>query len=145
MKNIYFQCKNCERKISKEKVIGTLYRNHCPHCLYSIDIDLSPGDRNSKCKGVMMPIGLTFKKEGKDKYGKQRQGELMIIHECKKCKKFSINRIAGDDNSDSILQIFKNSQLLNLLKLKSLKDNGIKPLNENDRKEILRQLFGDLK
>ncbi len=107
MKNIYFQCENCKREISKERIIGTLYRNHCPHCLYSIDVDLSPGDRNSKCKGVMVPIGLTFKEEGKDKYGNHRQGELMIIHECKKCKKFSINRIAGDDNSDSILQILK--------------------------------------
>ncbi len=138
-------CIKCNKEIKNSKLIGTMHRNHCPHCLYSIDFDLNPGDRNSKCKGVMVPIGLTFKEEGKDKYGNRRQGELMIIHECKKCKKISINRIAGDDNSDSILQIFKNSQSLDSSKLKRLKDNEIKPLKEKNRKEILRQLFGDLK
>ncbi len=138
-----FKCKNCNRLVYHSKIIGTCNRNHCPYCLYSIDIDLNSGDRKSKCKGVMEPIGLTFKEEGKDKYGKKRQGEIMVIHECQKCKKISINRIAGDDNPDSILKIFKKSQSIDFSKLKQLKNNNIKILTENNRKEILRQIFGN--
>lgn len=138
-----FQCKKCNRLISLSKNIGTLHRNHCPYCLYSVDVDSNSGDRKSKCKGIMSPIGLTFKKEGKDKYGNPRQGELMIIHFCQKCEKISINRIAGDDNPDSIIEVFKKSQLLDSFKLEKIKENNIDLLNKKNEKEILRQIFGD--
>jgi hypothetical protein len=43
----------------------------------------------------MKPIGLTLKKDG----------ELMVVHLCLNCGKISCNRIAGDDNSYSIVQL----------------------------------------
>ncbi len=64
----------------------------------------------------MKPIGLTFKWEGVDKYNNLREGELMLIHECTGCGKISINRIAADDNEETILKVFDESQKLPLQK-----------------------------
>ncbi len=142
MENKKLNCENCNKEIFFKKNIGTSHRNHCPWCLYSVHLDLIPGDRNSKCKGKMKPIALTFKKEGeKRNYGK-RQGELMIIHECQKCAKISINRIAGDDNPDSIIKIFNNSLNITEQKEKSLKKQDIQVLIKKDKQEMLNQLFG---
>jgi len=106
-----------------------------------VDKDRS-GDRQSDCHSLMKPIGLTFKKEGVDRYGKPRQGEIMIVHQCLGCGKISINRIAGDDDPDMILKIFEDSQKMDLAKKKLLKEKGIRILEEKDKKEILAQLFG---
>ncbi len=137
-----FQCKNCGRLIIISETIGTRHRNHCPFCLYSVDVDLKSGDRKSECRGTMEPIGLTLKHEGKDKYGKERKGELMLVHKCLLCGKISINRIAGDDNPDEIMNIFKKSQKLNSEKKKQLEEEGIDVLSEKDEIEIKTQLFG---
>ena len=90
----------------------------------------------------MAPIGLTFKQEGMNKYGGKRQGELMIVHQCLKCKKISINRIAGDDKSEAILKIFRNSKKINSEKISQIEQNNIKLLTEENKQEIFRQLFG---
>ena len=90
----------------------------------------------------MKPIGLTFKQEGIDKYGLLRQGELMLIHECLGCGKISINRIAGDDNPETILRVFEESQGLPSGKKELLKRSGIEIISEGDRKKIIIQLFG---
>jgi len=90
----------------------------------------------------MKPIGLTFKQEGTDRYGMPRQGELMLIHECAKCGKISINRIAGDDNPEAILKIFEESQGLSSEKRDSLKRNGIETIPKEGREKIITQLFG---
>lgn len=90
----------------------------------------------------MKPIGLTFKLEGVDKYGKLRQGELMLIHECANCRKVSINRIAADDNSEVILKVFEKSQKLDLKKKNQLKRGGIRILSRKMREKILNQLLG---
>lgn len=85
----------------------------------------------------MGPIGLTFKKEGVDKYGKERQGEIMLIHRCEKCGKVVINRLAGDDQTSEIMSLFENS------KSKKFEDpKEIKILREEDRGEVRAQLFG---
>ncbi len=139
-----FQCNNCGKLISISKTTGTMHRNHCPFCLTSKHLDLKlPGDRKSKCNGIMNPIGLTFKHEGKkDKYGKEKKGELMIVHECRKCGKISINRVAGDDNPNSILNVFKKSLSLNLSKIDLLKSQKIDVLSLKNEKEIKTQIFG---
>ena len=125
-----FKCLDCGKDIPL-LALGTKHRNHCCFCLSSLHLDSGTGDRESSCKGIMKAIGLTFKDEGLDKYGKKKQGELRIIHECVKCKKKSVNRIAGDDNPDSIIKVFK----------KSINKN--KPfLSQEDEKEVYRQLFG---
>lgn len=114
-----FICKNCKKVVNKTP-IGTCNRNHCPFCLWSLHVDERSGDRKSTCFGLMEPIGLAFKDEGLDKYGKKRQGEIMIVHKCQKCGKENKNRIAGDDDPKAILEICE----------------------EKDKKEVSRQLFG---
>jgi DNA-directed RNA polymerase subunit RPC12/RpoP len=99
-------CLNCKREIPDNKLIGTANRNHCPFCLWSRHLDLNiPGDRKATCHGLMEPIGITFKDEGFDKWGKKKQGEIMLIHKCMVCGKISKNRIAGDDEPEKILEI----------------------------------------
>ena len=89
---------------------------------------------------MMEPIGLTFKHEGWDKWGRQRQGEIMIVYKCQKCGKISINRIAGDDNSQAILALLnkKNGQEL----VGKFRDQRIELIGEKDKKEVKNQLFG---
>ncbi len=90
----------------------------------------------------MEPIGLTFKKEGFDKYGKSRQGELMIIHQCQDCGQISINRLAADDEPQMVLKIFEESKKLEKETLEKIKNENIELLTEEDEKEISTQLFG---
>jgi len=131
-----FKCINCKKEVKEDGYIGTRNRNHCPYCLYSQHLDENiPGDRKSKCKGKMTPIGLTFKKRKVDKYGKEKVGEIMIIHKCEKCNAVSTNRIAGDDNPDEIVKILENS--------KDKKIDGVEILTEKDKKEVKKQLFGE--
>jgi hypothetical protein len=123
-------------------MIGTRNRNHCPHCLWSKHVDKNPGDREAQCGKGMEPIGLTFKHEGTDKYGQPRQGELMIVHRCTEDGKISINRIAGDDNPERILEIFHKSPTLDENIKNELKKIGIDLLDSKDEAEIKLQLFG---
>lgn len=138
-----FKCLNCRKQVSLLNLIGSEHRNHCPSCLYSQHLDLDvPGDRKSECKQKMEPIGITLKHEGVDKYGKVKEGELMIIHKCLKCSKISINRVAGDDNGEEILKVFKKSKDLAKQIKEDLQKNNIKLLQEKDKDVIYRQLFG---
>ena len=138
-----FKCCNCGKLVFFSEFIGTEHRNHCPFCLWSKHVDLEePGDRKADCRAGMKPIGLTFKQEGTDKYGRPRPGELMIIHECAGCGKISINRIAGDDNPETILKIFEVSQGLLPEKQDSLKRSGIEIISKEEREKIITQLYG---
>jgi len=138
-----FRCCGCGQWVSFLEFMGTAHRNHCSFCLWSKHVDLEkPGDRKSECQAGMKPIGLTFKHEGEDKYGKLRQGELMLIHECV-CGKISINRIAGDDNSEAILKAFEESQK-HPKKWDQLKRKGIEILLSGKREKIFIQLFGEV-
>lgn len=142
-KNQDFICFHCKRKVFYDRRIGTKYRNHCPYCLWSKHLDLDePGDRKSACQDEMEPIGLTFKQEGINKYGKAKQGELMLIHQCLKCDKISINRLAADDNSQAILEVFEKSKQLASEETQKLLKKGIEVLAEKDKKGIVTQLFG---
>ena len=66
----------------------------------------------------------------------------MLIHECVKCGKISINRIAGDDDPEAILKVFEESQGLPSEKKGSLERNGIEVISEGEREKIIIQLFG---
>lgn len=85
----------------------------------------------------MKPIGLTFKHEGIDRYGKLRQGEIMVIHRCLGCDKLSINRVAADDSHKAILDLLSKDGK------KDLKDVGIKVLSQKDFREVKKQLLGN--
>lgn len=138
-----FECSNCHKWIPITNKMGTSNRNHCPYCLYSKHVDLKiPGDRKASCQALMKPIGLTFKQEGVDKYGKPRQGELMLIHSCTKEDKISINRVAADDNPESILELFRSSSLLENNIKKELINSQIILLTEENETEVKKQLYG---
>lgn len=80
--NCSFLCENCGREVVP--LTNGSYRNHCPYCLYSKHVDDIPGDRLSKCKGLMKPVGLEFKpKKG-----------FQIVHECIKCGVRKVNKVA---------------------------------------------------
>jgi len=49
-------------------------------------VDIMPGDRMSKCRGLMKPVKLKYK-SGKG---------FQIIHKCLRCGEGSLNRIAED-------------------------------------------------
>ncbi len=138
-----FRCEHCGSFVPISRFMGTAHRNQCPACLWSKHVDWRfAGDRKSACLGLMEPVGLTFKEEGTDKYGKPRRGELMIVHHCLECHKFSLNRIAADDEPKAILELFEKSQSLPDEMKKEIEKQGIKLLKEEDREEIKVQLFG---
>ena len=92
--NVCFICRHCRKPVSPE-CAGTQHRNHCPQCLSSLHLDNRPGDRASRCGGVMEPIGVWVRKGG----------EWAIIHRCRVCGVLSSNRIAADDNAMLLMSL----------------------------------------
>ncbi len=140
-----FHCCHCNQWVPFTNSMGTKHRNHCPFCLWSKHVDDQiSGDRASECQANMKPIGLTFKHEGVDKYGRLRQGEIMIVHECTACDEISINRIAADDISEAILSIFQDSLELHQNKKVQLEQKGIQLISLEKKDVVMKQLFGKL-
>ena len=71
MKDEEFICLNCGSKVSK---LNYSARDHCNHCLYSVHVDVNPGDRANTCKGTLVPIGI-------EKF----KNTYKIIYKCDKC------------------------------------------------------------
>ena len=95
IKNIEdFTCAHCGAEVK-----GTGYTNHCPECLYSLHVDVNPGDRASACGGLMAPIAF----EG-------TSDALAIIHCCEKCGYKKRNKMSPDDNLDTMVNLI-NKQL----------------------------------
>jgi hypothetical protein len=83
-----FRCKHCKTMVGVP-LSGGKHRNHCPLCLYSRHVDRRmPGDRAANCRSMMEPVGITTR----------RDGEQMLVHECRGCGVIRHNRIAADDN-----------------------------------------------
>lgn len=89
-----FICVNCGKQVEK---LNYTSRNHCPHCLHSLHVDIVPGDRANECKGILKPIAI----EDNAKKG------YVIVHKCSKCGEIKRNKSAEDDNFDEILKIAK--------------------------------------
>ena len=138
-----FRCGHCHNLVSAAHLLsGVNNRNHCPYCLWSCHLDLfSAGDRLSACKGQMKPIGLTMKK-GRNKYRLGERGELMLVHECAECRTLSINRIAADDDSENILNIFQDSFLYGHQMRQSCEGQGIVMLEAEATEMVYKQLYG---
>lgn len=130
-----FVCVHCGKWVPIHRHMGTINRNHCPLCLWSKHVDKVKGDRRAECLGEMKPIGLTFKQEG------GKQGELMLVHECTKCGRISINRIAGDDENDALMGLFHMS-VSNVELRTMLATQNIALLSASDTAEVEVQLFG---
>lgn len=87
-----FICVNCNSKVERLKYTS---RDHCNHCLYSIHIDITPGDRANDCLGILVPINVVeTSKKGK-----------VIIYRCNKCGAEVRNIVAEDDSSEAIYKI----------------------------------------
>ena len=137
-----FRCLHCHTIVSAATWLsGVQNRNHCPYCLWSCHLDLfAAGDRLSACKGQMKPIGLTMKKN-RNKYRLDGRGELMLIHTCTECGDLSINRIAADDDSDSVIEIFHASESLNQQIRLACQTQGIIILD--DAESVYAQRYGE--
>ena len=137
-----FLCKLCNVYVSSTTFLsGVQNRNHCPYCLWSRHLDLyTTGDRLSACKSPMKPIGLTTKATNK-KYGSDR-GELMLIHLCTDCESLSINRIAADDDPETIYDIFQISFRMEDAMKRHLETEGIRVLHATEGDMVHGQLFG---
>lgn len=89
-----FVCQNCQ-KVVQPLVVSS--RNHCPYCLYSLHVDINPGDRENDCKGLLVPIHVELNpKKGK-----------VIVFKCQKCGKIVKNKSAVDDSEKAILDIMR--------------------------------------
>lgn len=89
-----FICKVCGREVVPQGA-GSDHRNHCPNCLTSLHVDLTPGDRAADCGGYMDAVAVWVRKNG----------EWAIIHRCRMCGAFRSNRIAADDNPMKLMSI----------------------------------------
>ena len=87
-----FICAHCGKEV---KPLGYTSRNHCPHCLYSLHVDINPGDRANSCKGLQIPVGV----ENNPKKG------YVILYKCSLCGAETKNKSAQDDDFDEILKV----------------------------------------
>ncbi len=95
--NTSFVCQFCAAYVPACTNGG--YRNHCPYCLWSVHLDVQPGDRSSDCRGPMEPVGLT----------RPRGKGLAVVHRCTRCGVRRVNRIADEtdvpDDLDIVLRL----------------------------------------
>ncbi len=89
-RNEGFACLQCGRTNKPQE---KSCRNHCISCLFSRHMDEDvPGDRKSKCQGLMKPVALEYSSQ---------KGQI-IVHECEGCKKSMRNKVAPDDEQESL-------------------------------------------
>ncbi|MCK4514649.1 MAG: RNHCP domain-containing protein [Spirochaetaceae bacterium] len=74
---------------------GTNHRNHCSHCLWSLHVDVRPGDRAHLCCSPMEPIAIWV----------LASGERRIVHRCTRCGVLKANRVAGDDDDTVVTSL----------------------------------------
>lgn len=80
-----FACGHCGAEV--RPLANGSVRNHCPVCLWSLHVDVFPGDRANPCRGPMRPVGV-------DQSGKKG---WMIVHRCETCGFTGRNKAALDD------------------------------------------------
>lgn len=90
-----FVCEKC-----KTKVKGDGYTDHCPTCLWSKHVDISPGDRKASCKGMMEPSSVNIKGDG-----------FIIYYRCIRCGLENRVKSTSKDNTEEIIKINKKSFL----------------------------------
>ncbi len=83
--NNAFTCAHCGIVVQPLK--NGSVRNHCPSCLYSLHVDVNPGDRASRCGGILEPIAVDY--DGKKGW--------IVVHRCQTCGTERRNKAALDD------------------------------------------------
>ena len=67
-----FVCLHCGEMVLP---MGKSSRDHCPKCLYSLHVDILPGDRANPCRGKLKPVQcLPDAKKG-----------FILVYRCEKC------------------------------------------------------------
>jgi DNA-directed RNA polymerase subunit RPC12/RpoP len=89
-----FVCVNCKKDVSP---LNYTSRDHCPYCLYSLHIDINPGDRKNPCGGLLVPVLSEPKADFKTGF--------KIIFKCKKCKTIIKNKSASDDDKNLLIKL----------------------------------------
>ena len=89
-----FICVNCGREVPPLKYTS---RNHCPFCLYSLHVDITPGDRQNTCGGILEPVFSEPSPDLKKGY--------TIVFKCGKCGAQTRNRAASDDNATLLIKL----------------------------------------
>lgn len=89
-----FICEHCGAKVA-----GSGYTNHCPRCLWSKHVDITPGDRAASCAGLMEPIRV----EGTAK-------EYSLVHHCTRCGFEARNKAASEDDQEALIAIAGNRE-----------------------------------
>lgn len=90
-----FICAHCGREVT---MLGYTSRNHCPYCLWSLHVDVNPGDRASECRALLEPVSaIVDSKKG-----------FIIIHRCTKCGALRRNKAAKDDDIKKIISLTVN-------------------------------------
>jgi hypothetical protein len=92
----------------------------------------------------MRPIALTLKKS-RNRYAAGSSGELMVVHACTACAKVAINRIAGDDMAESLVDVFRASLAADDRLRAEMLAREIRLLDLTDWGEISRRLFGEVR
>lgn len=102
-KNTGFCCAHCGREVPP--LANGSYRNHCPYCLYSVHVDINPGDRASDCGGLLAPVAVDY--SGKKGW--------VIVHRCQECGAERRNKAAladplEPDNYDLLIELSQHSK-----------------------------------
>ncbi|MGW7641379.1 RNHCP domain-containing protein [Streptomyces decoyicus] len=95
--NTGFTCGNCGKIVAA--LANGSYRNHCPRCLHSLHVDVSPGDRANDCQALMRPVAVEH----------HSAKGYMIVHQCTGCGTRGRNRMADDphqgDDLDTVIAL----------------------------------------
>lgn len=99
-----FICRNCGFEV---KPLGFTSRDHCPKCLFSVHVDINPGDRMNSCLGLLEPICAE---------PDPRKGYI-ITYRCQKCGQLHRNRAAHEakiqpDNLSLIIKLTARTGLI---------------------------------
>lgn len=73
---------------------GSGYTDHCTRCLAGKHVDNNPGDRKSKCRGKMVPIGAEY-----------RAGSFRISYRCSRCGTRKTVGAASGDNTALLMAL----------------------------------------
>ena len=90
-----FICKHCGKKVLK---LGYTSRDHCNYCLYSLHVDIYPGDRKEECKGMLIPVDIELS---------SKKG-YVVVYKCSKCNQIRRNILAKDDDMEVVYEIMRN-------------------------------------
>jgi DNA-directed RNA polymerase subunit RPC12/RpoP len=80
-----FTCGRCGEEVPPLRKTS---RDHCPRCLWSMHVDVVPGDRAEDCGGLQRPVGASL-----------TAGVWRIRYRCERCEKISQCRAAGEGTS----------------------------------------------